>query len=177
MSPRGGAILACGIAVVVLLATGATTAATAAAPFNVLFVAMDDLRPVGNVFGEPEVLVPHLDKLASRYVARAQGTGVRPWTSGVPTTDRSGSLNLTTEHDASGCRMRTHARTSTSRPCSSVAFADAFVQSPTCGVSRSSLLTSRRPDTTHVLDNTQCPFTNDPAHVSGALFNCCCYSI
>ena len=37
-------------------------------------------------------------------------------------------------------------------------FTQAFVQASTCGVSRSSLLTGRRPDTTYVLSNGQCPF-------------------
>ena len=79
---------------------------------NVLMIAMDDLRPVGKLFGEPEVLVPNLDRLAER----------------------------------------------------STIFTNAFAQSPTCGVSRSSLLTGRRPDTTYVLDNGGCPFTSAPAH-------------
>ena len=46
----------------------------------------------------------------------------------------------------------------------SVAFREAFVQAATCGVSRTSLLTGRRPDTTKVLGNGGCPFTNDPNH-------------
>ena len=46
----------------------------------------------------------------------------------------------------------------------SVVFREAFVQAATCGVSRSSLLTSRRPDTTKVVGNGACPFTTDPAH-------------
>lgn len=45
-------------------------------------------------------------------------------------------------------------------------FTNAYVQAPTCGASRSSLLTSRRPDTTQVLTNTACPFTNRPEHAS-----------
>jgi hypothetical protein len=35
---------------------------------NVLMLAVDDLRPVGKVFGQPEALVPTLDKLASESV-------------------------------------------------------------------------------------------------------------
>lgn len=79
---------------------------------NVLMIVVDDLRPVGKLFGEPEVLAPNLDRLAAR----------------------------------------------------STIFTNAFTQSPTCGVSRSSLLTGRRPDTTYVLDNGGCPFTSAPAH-------------
>ena len=75
-------------------------------------LAVDDLRPIGAVFGEPEALVPTLDKLASE----------------------------------------------------SVVFGNAWVQCATCGVSRSSLLTGRRPDTTQVLQNGLCPFTVDPRH-------------
>jgi arylsulfatase A-like enzyme len=43
-------------------------------------------------------------------------------------------------------------------------FTRTFAQAPTCGVSRSSFLTGRRPDTTRVLENGGCPFTNDPSH-------------
>ena len=75
-------------------------------------LAIDDLRPLGKVMGEPEALVPTLDKLASE----------------------------------------------------SVVFGNAWVQCATCGVSRSSLLTGRRPDTTQVLENGKCPFTTDPRH-------------
>jgi len=46
----------------------------------------------------------------------------------------------------------------------STIFTNAFTQSATCGVSRSSLLTGRRPDTTYVLENSGCPFTSAPAH-------------
>ena len=42
----------------------------------------------------------------------------------------------------------------------------AYVQAATCGVSRSSLLTSRRPDTTQVLNNGECPFTTRPEHAN-----------
>lgn len=86
--------------------------ALAADRMNVLMIAVDDLRPSGTAFGEPEILLPNLDKLASK----------------------------------------------------SVAFSRAFVQAPTCGVSRTSLLTGRRPDTTEVLSNAGCPFTNNPDH-------------
>lgn len=79
---------------------------------NVLMLAVDDLRPTGAVFGEPEVLVPTLDKLARE----------------------------------------------------SVVFKNAWVQAATCGVSRASLLTGRRPDTTEVLNNGVCPFTVNPQH-------------
>ena len=90
----------------------AAPAADAASLKNVLMLAVDDLRPIGTVFGEPEALVPTLDKLASE----------------------------------------------------SVVFGNAWVQCATCGVSRSSLLTGRRPDTTQVLNNGICPFTSDPRH-------------
>eukprot|EP00041_Stephanoeca_diplocostata_P013554 m.237734 g.237734 ORF g.237734 m.237734 type:complete len:528 (+) comp19378_c0_seq5:71-1654(+) len=43
-------------------------------------------------------------------------------------------------------------------------FTQAFVQAATCGVSRSSLLTSRRPDSNYVLSNSVCPFTTAPSH-------------
>jgi iduronate 2-sulfatase len=46
----------------------------------------------------------------------------------------------------------------------SVVFTNAWVQAATCGVSRSSLLTGRRPDTTEALNNGVCPFTVNPAH-------------
>eukprot|EP00937_MAST-01D_sp_MAST-1D-sp2_P007433 g7433.t1 len=75
-------------------------------------IAVDDLRPVGKLFGEPEIHAPNLDRLAAR----------------------------------------------------STIFTNAFSQSPTCGVSRSSLLTGRRPDTTYVLDNGGCPFTSAQTH-------------
>ena len=83
-------------------------------PLNVLLIAVDDLRPVGQFFGETEVLMPHLDHLAAR----------------------------------------------------SAVFTRAYCQSPTCGVSRSSLLTGRRPDTTYVLQNDGCPFTSAPSHTN-----------
>ena len=46
----------------------------------------------------------------------------------------------------------------------STVFTDAYAAAATCGVSRSSLLTSRRPDTTQVLSNSKCPFTTQPEH-------------
>ena len=67
---------------------------------------------VGSAFGDPEVLMPNLDKLASR----------------------------------------------------STIFTNAYVQAATCGVSRSSLLLGRRPDTTQVVSNSVCPFTTQPEH-------------
>jgi len=73
---------------------------------------VDDLRPIGAVFGEPEAKMPNLDALAK----------------------------------------------------SSTSFVNSWVQAATCGVSRSSLLTGRRPDTTRVLSNGGCPFTNEPQH-------------
>ena len=85
-----------------------------AGALNVLMIAVDDLRPVGAAFGEPEALTPHIDALAAR----------------------------------------------------STIFANAYVQAATCGVSRSSLLTSRRPDTNEVLANGACPFTTRPEHAS-----------
>ena len=75
-------------------------------------LAVDDLRPVGSAFGEPEVLTPNIDKLAARATI----------------------------------------------------FREAYVQASTCGVSRSSLLTSRRPDTTQVIRNEGCPFRTQPEH-------------
>jgi hypothetical protein len=58
----------------------------------------------------------------------------------------------------------------------STIFTNAYAQASTCGVSRSSLLTSRRPDTTRNFCsgdyNTVCPFATDAAHtdwVSGTL--------
>mgnify|MGYP000592348366 CR=1 FL=1 len=97
----------------------ASDAATAmlhhTAPWNVVMLAVDDLRPVGRAFGHPEVLMPNLDALAERATV----------------------------------------------------FNNAFAQAATCGVSRSSLLTGRRPDTTQVVfDNSQCPFTTQPEHAS-----------
>ena len=79
---------------------------------NVVMIAVDDLRPTGSMFGDPEVKVPNIDKLAKR----------------------------------------------------STIFKNAFVQAATCGVSRSSLLTSRRPDSTYVLKNSLCPFGTAPSH-------------
>ena len=48
----------------------------------------------------------------------------------------------------------------------SVTFTRSFCQAATCGISRSSLLTSRRPDTTRVLTNSGCPFRTAPSHAS-----------
>lgn len=80
---------------------------------NVLMLAVDDLRAeFGQSFSSPEVLTPHIDKLAA----------------------------------------------------SSVVFTRNFCQAATCGISRSSLLTGRRPDTTRVLENGGCPFTTAPEH-------------
>ena len=79
---------------------------------NVLMLVVDDLRPVGKAFGQPEALTPNIDALAAR-----------------------GTI-----------------------------FSNAYVQAATCGVSRSSFLTGRRPDTTQVLDNDVCPFSTQPEH-------------
>ena len=49
---------------------------------------------------------------------------------------------------------------------SSTTFTRNFCQAATCGISRSSLLTSRRPDTTRVLTNGDCPFDTAPEHRS-----------
>ena len=38
-------------------------------PKNVLMIALDDMRPIGNVLGEPEAKMPHLDALMARGVA------------------------------------------------------------------------------------------------------------
>ena len=100
------------LAVVALLAPHALLAA--AAPLNVLFIAIDDLRHSGAAFGDAEVLMPNLDRLAA----------------------------------------------------DSTIFTEAYVQAATCGVSRASLLTSRRPDTTHVLSNGACPFTTRESHAA-----------
>ena len=94
--------------------TPTPTPTVPAGALNVLMLAVDDLRPVGSAFGEPEALTPHLDALAAR----------------------------------------------------STIFTNAYVQASTCGVSRSSLLTSRRPDTTEVLSNALCPFTTRPEHAA-----------
>ena len=75
-------------------------------------IAVDDLRPLGGAFGEPEALTPHLDALAAR----------------------------------------------------STIFTNAYAQAATYGVSRASLLTSRRPDTTEVLTNSLCPFDTRAEH-------------
>ena len=87
-----------------------------AGTLNVLMLVIDDLRPLGAAFGEPEALMPNLDALAD----------------------------------------------------GSTIFTNAYASAATCGVSRSSLLTSRRPDTTRVFIggdyNTNCPFSTDPAH-------------
>ena len=78
--------------------TASASPSPSPSPLNVLMLAVDDLRPVGEVLGHKEILMPNLDALARR----------------------------------------------------STVFSNAFVQAATCGVSRSSLLTSRRPDTTQV---------------------------
>jgi hypothetical protein len=49
---------------------------------------------------------------------------------------------------------------------SAVVFPRNFCQAATCGISRSSLLTSRRPDTTRVLTNGGCPFRTSPQHAN-----------
>ena len=96
-----------------LLATVLLLASTSlASRLNVLMIAVDDLRPLGGAFGEPEALTPHLDALAAR----------------------------------------------------STIFTNAYAQAATCGVSRASLLTSRRPDTTEVLTNSLCPFDTRAEH-------------
>jgi len=68
---------------------------------NVLFIAVDDLRPRLHCYGEPGVQSPTIDRLASEGVV----------------------------------------------------FRNAFCQMAACNPSRSSLITSRRPDTTTVFDN------------------------
>ncbi|TRY61623.1 hypothetical protein TCAL_05715 [Tigriopus californicus] len=65
-------------------------------PLNVLFILMDDLRPLLGVYGDQEAITPHLDQIGARATT----------------------------------------------------FKRAFAQIPLCGPSRTSLLTSRRPDTT-----------------------------
>ncbi|XP_074650665.1 iduronate 2-sulfatase-like isoform X2 [Tubulanus polymorphus] len=67
---------------------------------NVLFIAVDDLRPTLGCYGHHKILTPNIDRLASK----------------------------------------------------SVLFNQTFVQQSLCGPSRTSLLTSRRPDTTHLYD-------------------------
>ena len=97
---------------IVYFCFGSLTAALAQKQLNVVMIAVDDLRPTGSMFGDPEVKVPNIDRLAKR----------------------------------------------------STIFKNAFVQAATCGVSRSSLLTSRRPDSTYVLQNGKCPFETAPSH-------------
>ena len=97
---------------IVYFCFGSLTAALAQKQLNVVMIAVDDLRPTGSMFGDPEVKVPNIDRLAKR----------------------------------------------------STIFKNAFVQAATCGVSRSSLLTSRRPDSTYVLQNQKCPFETAPSH-------------
>ena len=40
--------------------------AAASLALNVLMIGVDDLRPSGTAFGEPEVKVPNIDRLAAR---------------------------------------------------------------------------------------------------------------
>jgi len=79
---------------------------------NVLMLSVDDLRPAGVFFGDPEIKMPNIDWIAAR----------------------------------------------------SAVFTQAYVQAATCGVSRSSLLTSRRPDSNYVINNGECPFSTAPSH-------------
>lgn len=71
------------------------------APLNVLFIAIDDLRPNLACYGAADMKTPHMDRLASRGLL----------------------------------------------------FRRAYCQIASCGPSRASLLTGRRPDTTTVFDN------------------------
>ena len=74
-------------------------AVAAVEPFNVLMIAVDDLRPSGPAFNAPEIFTPNIDK---HFI---EGNGS--------------------------------------------AFQHSYVQFAWCGPSRSSILTSRRPDSTH----------------------------
>jgi len=83
------------------LCAAVATATAAAAPLtNVLFIAVDDLRPELGAYGAAHMSTPHIDALAA----------------------------------------------------SAVTFQRAFVQQAVCSPSRTSLLTGRYPDTTHVYD-------------------------
>jgi iduronate 2-sulfatase len=102
---QGGSLLA----VVLALACGPAACTgrsrpaerpAAAIPTNVLFIAVDDLRPEGETFGPSPVRTPNVDALARR------GT----------------------------------------------AFTRAYAQQALCSPSRTSLLTGRRPDSTHIYD-------------------------
>ena len=48
----------------------------------------------------------------------------------------------------------------------STIFTNAYAQAATCGVSRTSLLMARRPDTTQVIRNEGCPFKTQPEHAA-----------
>jgi iduronate 2-sulfatase len=87
--------------IISILAGAAVSSAVAAEPkLNVLFIAVDDLRPEMGCYGNPVVQTPHLDYLPARGIV----------------------------------------------------FNHAYCQQAVCSPSRSSLMTSRRPDATRVWD-------------------------
>jgi arylsulfatase A-like enzyme len=84
----------------ILAATAVSSAIAAEPKLNVLFIAVDDLRPEMGCYGNPVVKTPNLDRLAARGIV----------------------------------------------------FNHAYCQQAVCSPSRSSLMTSRRPDATRVWD-------------------------